>query len=425
VIKIGIVDVLAQKSKNISPILPVASPQFRSNQRDEVELSGLSPSLVREKGRNSWYVRFWLDVPGQPQRAYKRVKLCPIEGSGALNAFERKRRAKEIIAQFGANSEEVFRAAEAVNLGTTFKQQAERWLEAVQTRKRNPVKLRTATTWSSYLRYINLHLGEVPLAEVNNRTVKGFIATMSAEMRKERPRFSPKSITSYVEVVKLVVASALDGEGEEIYPVKWKDGYMDLPHVGKKRKPTFTVQEVSTIVSKTEGQERLLYALLAGSGLRIGEALALQVEDVDGSVLSVDKTLWNGRLSSPKTENGIRKVDLHSSLASLLSQHIGDRRSGFVFRTSVGTPESAKNVLDRSLHQILEKMGRETCGFHGFRRFRNAHLEKQRVPDYLVRFWVGHSNRGVTDEYKLQLRDDLPWRQEYGERSGIGFDLPS
>jgi hypothetical protein len=72
------------------------------------------------------------------------VRICPVSGPGSLNKFELKRRVKEIIAEFDANSETVFKQAEAVNLGTTFKEQAERWLQTVQTRKRNPIKPRTA-----------------------------------------------------------------------------------------------------------------------------------------------------------------------------------------------------------------------------------------------------------------------------------------
>lgn len=35
------------------------------------------------------------------------------------------------------------------------------------------------------------------------------------------------------------------------------------------------------IISKAEGQYQVLYALLAGTGLRIEEAFALQVEDIE------------------------------------------------------------------------------------------------------------------------------------------------
>ena len=59
------------------------------------------------------------------------------------------------------------------------------------------------------------------------------------------------------------------------------------------------------------------------------------------------------------------------------------------------------NVLRRSLHKILQKMGREKCGFRAFRRFRITHLRKQRVMEVLLRIWVGHSTEGITDKYTV------------------------
>jgi hypothetical protein len=114
-----------------------------------------------------------------PYRKKRKSLLCPVlvgrswriqadvqvRADLSLNKFELKRRVKEIIAEFGANSEPVFKEAEAVNLGTTFKEQAERWLQTVQTRKRNPIKPRTADSWTGYLKYINQQIGEMPLLE--------------------------------------------------------------------------------------------------------------------------------------------------------------------------------------------------------------------------------------------------------------------
>jgi hypothetical protein len=64
----------------------------------------------------------------------------------------------------------------------------------------------------------------------------------------------------------MVVASAVNDKGEEIYPVKWNHDFMDLPEVKDQRTPTFTAEEIGTIISKAEGQYRVLYALLPGTG---------------------------------------------------------------------------------------------------------------------------------------------------------------
>ena len=184
-----------------------------------------------EKRGNSYYARFWLDEAGREKRTYKRVRICPVDGPGALNTFERKRRLKDIVAEFGANSEATLRKAEAVNLGTTFTEQAEQWLEKLKVRKRKPIKPSTASAFASHLNYIKPAIGEMPLSEVNNRTMKEFISKMASEVKDDRPRFSPKSIGNYLQVVKMVVASALNKDGEPIYPVNWNHEFMDLPPI--------------------------------------------------------------------------------------------------------------------------------------------------------------------------------------------------
>jgi hypothetical protein len=102
------------------------------------------------------------------------------------------------------------------------------------------------------------------------------------------------------------------------------------------------------------GEFRVLYALLAGGGLGLGEATAPQVPDFSGSAVRVRHSNWNGKLYSPKTEAGAREVDLHPSLASLIREHIGIRTSGFIFQTLNGTPLHRSSVLRRAAQDSAE-----------------------------------------------------------------------
>jgi hypothetical protein len=52
-----------------------------------------------------------------------------------------------------------------------------------------------------------------------------------------------------------------------------------------------------------------------------------------GSVVRVRHSLWWGQLYSPKTEAGKREVDLNSSIAERLQEHVGKRTPAFVFQT--------------------------------------------------------------------------------------------
>jgi len=375
---------------------------------------GQSGCVVR-KGP-SWFVRFWEDVAGQEKRVQRSVRICPVTGPGSLRTkSERARRAKQIIAESGVDTEEHFRHVEAVNLGTTFRQQGESWLRHVQERKRRPVKPHTVSTWKSHLKWINPRLGDAPLCSVNNLALKGLVTEMSDA------GFSPKTISNYAQVVKMVVASAIGDDGDELYPRKWNHDFIDLPEVGDQRTPMFTAEEIERIIQAAEGQHRMLYTLLPASGLRIGEALALEVGHftADGT-LRVRQGVWNGKLQSPKTRNGIREVDLPAGVSLALEEFIGERKEGFIFRTPSGNPLGQSNVLRRNLHPILAGLGLGKAGFHSFRRFRVTHLRKQGTPEDLLRFWLGHADKSITDGYS-KVREDVKFRKAIAEQVGVGF----
>jgi integrase len=378
-----------------------------------------------ERRGNTYYARFWLDEPGKA-RTHKRVRICPVDGRGSLNQSQRKRRLQQIVAEHGANDEATARAAEAANLGTAFKEQADIWIDEIQKRKRRPIKERTVAAWRSYLKYLNATIGDMPLADINNRTMKTFVTTMDEETTTAGGRrFSPKSIESYLQIVKMVVAWEKNDKGEPVYSVKWDSDFMDLPEIEEQNQPSFTAAEIETIISKAEGQERLLYALLAGSGLRIGEAFALRVEDIKDTVIRVRQSAWEGTLCDwTKTKAGRREVDIHSSLADALTTHLGTRTEGLVFPSERGTPLRKSNLLRRSLHPILKEMGRAPCGFHAFRRFRAAHLDKELVPEILVHIWMGHSNKDISQRYARNgVKIDSLFRTITAQKAGLGFNL--
>jgi len=366
-----------------------------------------------------------MDVAGQEKRVCKRVRICPATGPGSLNASERSRRLKQTLAASGANSEEVFREAEAANLGITFKEQSGAWLQSVQSRKRKPIRLRTAEAWTSHLKYVNGKIGQMQLADVNNRTMRGFVAEMASETKDGKPRFSAKSIENYLAVIKSVVASVLNDKGEPVYSVKWNHNFMDLPVVEEQNAPSFTAAEIETIISRANGQDKILYALLAGSGLRIGEAFALQVEDVCDTVIHVKRSAWEGDLCSPKTAAGKREVDLHSSLATALRDHIGSRKSGLVFPSARGTPQRKSNLLRRSLHPNTPRDGKATLRLPCLQEIPSCSLDKELVPEILVHIWMGHSNKDISQHYaRTGVKIDGMFRTMTAQRVGLSFTLP-
>jgi len=47
----------------------------------------------------------------------------------------------------------------------------------------------------------------------------------------------------------------------------------------------------------------------------------------------------------------------------------------------------------------------------------------RRVPWDLEKFRIGHANKDDTDKYATQLQEDVDWRKDVAEKTGLGFAL--
>ena len=367
-----------------------------------------------------WYVvRFWKYPQGQ-DRIHASERICPTDSKapGYLPKGERRRRANEIVEASGVNDAKQF---VETNVGTTFREQAKWFLSHSVNRKRRPAKPATIANWQCCAdKWLNPNIGDLPLASINNGTVKTLVAKMHAA------NLSPQTMTTYVNLVKLVVGSAIDDNGDELFPRKWNNEFIDLPVIENQKQPTFTAEAMSAIVEKATGQDQVLYALLGGTGLRVGEAFGLEVRHLsaDCRIITVEQSCWGKSIQTPKTKSAYRQVDVCTELAKLLKQFIGDRRSGLLFANRIGGPLTQTNVVRRSLHPILEELGVEKTGFHAMRRFRTTWLRKQRTPEDFIRFWLGHAKSSMTDGYS-KLADDMEYRYEVAEKIGAGFSIPA
>jgi integrase len=183
---------------------------------------------------------------------------------------------------------------------------------------------------------------------------------------------------------------------------------------------------MTKIVQQATGRERVLYALLAGTGMRVGEVLGLELKHLstDCKTITVEQSCWEGDIQTPKTKNAYRQLDICPKLAELLRGFVKDRQAGLLFTNKASKPLSQTNLLRRSLHPILKQLGVEKAGFHATRRFRTTWLRKQRAPEDLIKFWLGHAKQSVTDAYS-KLADDEEFRKQVAEKVGTGFEVPA
>ncbi len=186
---------------------------------------------------------------------------------------------------------------------------------------------------------------------------------------RDRP-LANASINQTMRVLSQVLTDAVDDEVIRSNSV----GKKVMLKADKPARPWVEPEQLMTFLEAGSGTGRVLLALLAGSGLRIGEALALRWNDID---------LGTGTLHvrAAKTEKGVREVHLTPALRELLTLARADRKNGdtgYVISTATGKKHNPSNlrrdVLDSAVSKANVKLTElsiapiEHCTFHSLRR---------------------------------------------------------
>ena len=166
-----------------------------------------------------------------------------------------------------------------------------------------------------------------------------------------------------------------------------------------------------------------LYVLAIATGLRQGELLALNWEDVDleRGVLRVRRTLTRtgGKVSlgEPKTKKSRRSVNLTAAAAGALRSHLSRqleemerigslyRPGGLVFANEIGGIINPSNLRNRSFARLLKRAGLPPdTRFHDLRHTCATLLLSRNVNPKIVSEMLGHSSIAITlDTYSHVL----------------------
>jgi integrase len=279
-----------------------------------------------------------------------------------LTKSEAENKAKEVIREWGVNTSEHLARAMNVSPVATFRQRVE-WCRQNKKAwtKGKPGPIRTME--SQLEKHILPRFGDMPLSDVNETAVQEFAADLARtifEMRRpyngtiaKTYKLSRKTILNIVGVVKLVLGRRV-----------WMTWELDLGEPDDSDQRYFTGEELVRIFDAAPEKYRVLFALLAGAGMRISEAAGLHIDDLDlgNCVIYIRRGVFEGRELTPKTKRGKRVIAIDSSLADLLRQHLNGRRAGRVFEACNGSPLSGNNIRNRVLHPLLQRLGIPKAG---------------------------------------------------------------
>jgi len=237
--------------------------------------------------------------------------------------------------------------------------------------------------------------GHLKTNEITKQQIQRFASKLSEDM-------TPPSVKIYLGVLKGIIEYADDD---------WVMPRIKVPKRSKPRQEIYTWEEARKIIRFLTGQDKVLVCLLAETGCRIGEALALQSKDVQGDILDINKNLHYTAVYDPKTSNSFRKVVLSPRLCYLLKSIVKQDPEGFVFRNKHGRA-MAEQMFRIRMQKACKMAGIDWRGFHAFRRGNITELIiNVLVPEKIVGYRVGHESGGITLGIYCQVREgcDKPW----------------
>lgn len=172
--------------------------------------------------------------------------------------------------------------------------------------------------------------------------------------------------------------------------------------------------ELAALLMVVSEPYRPLVRLLASTGVRISEALALRWQDLrlDGSrpCVRVRRAYVKGRFVPPKSKHGRRDVPLDHALvvelrkARKASEWPGD--DDLAFCTPDGKPLHDRNLSARVLKPAVEEAGAPWAGWHTLRHTCASLLFARGANAVQVQRWLGHHSPGFTLSTYVHLLDD-------------------
>jgi integrase len=146
-----------------------------------------------------------------------------------------------------------------------------------------------------------------------------------------------------------------------------------------------------------------LYVLAITTGMRQGELLGLQWKDIDldTRTLRVNRSVYDGVISPPKTTSSRRTIRLSKLAVAALKYHRVNmtrrRISEWVFPNSRGATIGYQNLHNRSWKPLLKRAGLpHSTRFHDLRHSCISLLLARGVPVKVVSEMAGHADVSIT-----------------------------
>ena len=293
----------------------------------------------------------------------------------------------------------------------------ELYLDEWMDERRNTVSARTWRVQESMIRNrVKPGIGDYRLCKLAGKDVRQMCRSLTKE------GLSPSTVGRVHAILKQAMQDAVREKRIRTNPLD----DIKPPKQTHKDKYVLTPDEVRRLLDAVRG-DRFECAFVLGTtcGLRIGEILALRFEDIDldQGTIRVERTLYNGECSVPKTQSSRRTLTLPQRALEALVRlcDVNGNASGNLFATGSGRPVDVSNFYKWSWKPALRKAGLpETFTPHQLRHGTASLLLNQNVPVPVVSKYLGHANPSITMRVYAHVIDGTGGMAAHGIDEALG-----
>jgi len=294
---------------------------------------------------------------------------------------------------------------------------------------------RKESTRSLYATLAKKHLLPPPFGAITlDRLRASHVEALILALRERQLSDSP------VRQGYTILRLALDGAvRDQLLARNWA-AVVARPGVKRREATHLDTEALMALLAATEGSRyHTALLLIAETGLRRGEALALTWErvDLDAATLTVTATIAriDGKLitSEPKTDRSRRTVPLSADAVAMLRRHrtaqkherlrAGERwtDSGLVFCTELGRPVEPRNLL-RVIETAAAKTGIDKVGVHTIRHSAAVDWLESGTHIKAVADLLGHSSIAITGDVYGHTTHDVARAAIDGRAARLGLN---
>jgi integrase len=235
------------------------------------------------------------------------------------------------------------------------------------------------------------------LHEVDNGAAQEFIARLAGA------GLVSSTIRSVVALLKRMLEAAI-AEGYAASSLDKRSLTFPAVSTVQAAPRCFTIEESRRIIAAAEQPWRALYQILAATGLRIGEVLALEWRHCDfaNRRLLIRQGAARGRLQTLKSKNSRADVEIPEQLVEALQLYRAVHRANaenLLFPSPRGGPLGADGVRSYHFAPLLKRLGIAHGGFHAFRHGHATNLFAAGASAPTVRQMLRHGDIRTTLRY--------------------------